>query len=158
MPSGKLNLEHTARVHLDFDTGRQNLVFYGSSLEADYAFKKDTLYLGVSSESGREMRRDGWPRDLIERYVQEMLPFVGIKLDFFKNNTLKRTEYIEFENYCELDLEGLDRMRVKLFSSEDYIVETAPKVIRDIGEVDRDWNGALSESSETEEDDDQMSF
>lgn len=129
------NLNRTARVHLAFETWLKNVIIYGTSVESNYALEQDMDFVEVQFESARELRKWGWSRDIIEKYVESMLPFVGIKLDFFKNNILKRTEYVEIQSdYTVEGINNFDRVRVKLFTPEERIVEGVSENIKSLGE------------------------
>lgn len=120
---------YIAMVYLNF--GNWDTYVYGSSFEKDYALN---TYLYVGFVYSWDINQSWGLRNTTEYYIQTIQPFCGLKLDFFKNNILKRTEYIHFTEYTIYnkyndikDIEFInidyDRVRVRFLHYKELTVE-----------------------------------
>lgn len=122
------------KVYLDFDLGIKSVVLYGNTDEKNYTLERGTEDLEVTWQRASQLRDWGWSADTIKCFVRFMLPFGGLRLDFFKDNSVKRTDYVLFnESYYVQDLVKFDRLRVKFFTPEELIVVGVPDNIQLLG-------------------------
>lgn len=136
------NLKCIVGVKLIFDFYYHRTAFQGDSWERNYGLrKKDIKYLNLSFVRAEDVSDSPV---LTEHERAAMQPYCGVRLDFFKDDIVKRSDWVYFtEDKVEVrGIEGYDRMRINVIKYNECIRESL------------DYNDHLDNIGDEDDDDD----